>query len=150
MPATTYNKVPAHDQQQPEPEGQGQRNDDEDESHDHDEQLTTYTPQPLVGDPNQDLQLQPEKLTDSAAAGDLVLSVDDAIERLGMGRFQLIVLIVAGLCFSADAMQVLQLTFFKRNISFQMESDRRRDGTDTIYIIHWSDIWNSLTRAFGR
>src|SRR5210317_1898842 len=39
------------------------------------------------------------------------ISVDDAIERLGMGRFQLYILIAAGLCFASDAMQVMVLSF---------------------------------------
>jgi MFS family permease len=39
------------------------------------------------------------------------ITVDDAIERLGMGIFQFRVLFAAGLCFAADAMQVLLLSF---------------------------------------
>ena len=39
------------------------------------------------------------------------MTVDDAIERLGMGKFQLLVLTAAGMCFAADAMQVLLLSF---------------------------------------
>jgi hypothetical protein len=39
------------------------------------------------------------------------ITVDDAIERLGMGKFQLMVLVAVGLCFAADAMQVLMLSF---------------------------------------
>lgn len=44
-------------------------------------------------------------------SSDQVISIDDAIERLGAGRFQSRLLISAGLCFSADAMQVILLTF---------------------------------------
>jgi MFS family permease len=40
-----------------------------------------------------------------------VITVDEAIERLGMGPFQIKVLVAAGLCFAADAMQVLLLSF---------------------------------------
>mmetsp|Transcript_39921 Transcript_39921/g.96317 ORF Transcript_39921/g.96317 Transcript_39921/m.96317 type:complete len:533 (+) Transcript_39921:8-1606(+) len=39
------------------------------------------------------------------------ITVDDAIERLGMGRFQLYILVAAGLCFASDAMQVMVLSF---------------------------------------
>lgn len=39
------------------------------------------------------------------------ITVDDAIERLGMGRFQLYILIAAGLSFASDAMQVMVLSF---------------------------------------
>eukprot|EP00538_Stauroneis_constricta_P000873 CAMPEP_0119571464 /NCGR_PEP_ID=MMETSP1352-20130426/44134_1 /TAXON_ID=265584 /ORGANISM="Stauroneis constricta, Strain CCMP1120" /LENGTH=551 /DNA_ID=CAMNT_0007621145 /DNA_START=144 /DNA_END=1799 /DNA_ORIENTATION=- len=43
-----------------------------------------------------------------------VITMDDAIERLGMGTFQLRVLAAAGLCFAADAMQVLLLSFLSQ------------------------------------
>mmetsp|Transcript_18620 Transcript_18620/g.30870 ORF Transcript_18620/g.30870 Transcript_18620/m.30870 type:complete len:498 (+) Transcript_18620:74-1567(+) len=39
------------------------------------------------------------------------ISIDDAIEKLGYGRFQIRVMIAAGLCFAADAMEVLLLSF---------------------------------------
>lgn len=39
------------------------------------------------------------------------ITVDDAIERMGMGRFQLYILTAAGLCFASDAMQVMLLSF---------------------------------------
>ena len=39
------------------------------------------------------------------------ISIDDAIERLGMGPFQMIILLASGLCFAADAMQVILLSF---------------------------------------
>jgi MFS family permease len=40
-----------------------------------------------------------------------IMDIDDAIERLGMGTFQYQVLVAAGLCFAADAMEVLLLSF---------------------------------------
>lgn len=39
------------------------------------------------------------------------ISIDDAIERLGFGRFQYTILTAAGLCFAADGMQVVLLSF---------------------------------------
>lgn len=41
----------------------------------------------------------------------LLVDIDDAIERLGMGTFQTQILWAAGLCFGADAMEVLLLSF---------------------------------------
>jgi putative MFS transporter len=41
----------------------------------------------------------------------LMVDMDTAIERLGMGRFQREILFAAGLCFAADAMEVLLLSF---------------------------------------
>jgi len=39
------------------------------------------------------------------------VTIDDAIERIGIGRFQYQVLVAAGLCFMADSMEVLLLSF---------------------------------------
>ena len=39
------------------------------------------------------------------------ISIDDAVERLGMGTFQYRILWAAGLCFAADSMEVLLLSF---------------------------------------
>lgn len=47
----------------------------------------------------------------SLAVTQTTISIDEAIERLGYGRFQLRVLVAAGLCFAADAMEVLLLSF---------------------------------------
>lgn len=40
-----------------------------------------------------------------------VISIDNAIEIIGMGRFQYLILFASGLCFAADAMQVILLSF---------------------------------------
>lgn len=39
------------------------------------------------------------------------ISIDDAVESLGMGGFQYRILFAAGLCFAADSMEVLLLSF---------------------------------------
>jgi MFS family permease len=41
----------------------------------------------------------------------MTITIDEAIERLGYGKFQIRVMIAAGLCFAADAMEVLLLSF---------------------------------------
>jgi len=50
-----------------------------------------------------------------SAAGDdlnpLIISIDDAIDRIGTGRFQTQIMIAAGLCFASDAMEILLLSF---------------------------------------
>jgi MFS family permease len=40
-----------------------------------------------------------------------LITIDDAIERIGIGKFQYVILIASGLCFAADAMQVILLSF---------------------------------------
>lgn len=41
----------------------------------------------------------------------LVISIDDAIDRIGMGRFQIQIMVAAGLCFASDACEILLLSF---------------------------------------
>jgi MFS family permease len=40
-----------------------------------------------------------------------IISIDAAIDNLGTGRFQIRVLIAAGLCFAADSMEIMLLSF---------------------------------------
>jgi MFS family permease len=60
----------------------------------------------------------------------LIITVDDAIERLGTGKFQMIVLVAAGLCFAADAMQVLLLSF----LSEVLKEEWHLSGDETAMI----------------
>lgn len=59
-----------------------------------------------------------------------LLHIDDAIERLGMGRFQYQILLAAGLCFMADAMEVLLLSFLA--VILRHEWDLMERQMDTI------------------
>jgi MFS family permease len=60
-----------------------------------------------IKDPNDHLTLQ----SDSQEDNFLVLDIEDAIDRLGMGRFQNLIVLSCGLCFAADAMEILLLSF---------------------------------------
>jgi MFS family permease len=60
----------------------------------------------------------------------LILDIDDAIELLGMGRFQMEILVAAGLCFASDAMEVLLLSFL--SVILRVEWDLTERETDTI------------------
>ncbi len=64
------------------------------------------------------------------------MTVDDAIERLGMGRFQLLVLTAAGLCFAADAMQVLLLSFLSEvlRLEWNLTNDETALITSMLFI----------------
>ena len=59
-----------------------------------------------------------------------ILSIDTAMEHVGMGRFQYSVLLSAGLCFMADAMEVLLLSFLAPILS--VEWDLSEGQTSTI------------------
>lgn len=58
------------------------------------------------------------------------LSIDDAIERLGMGKFQHRILWAAGLCFAADSMEILLLSFLA--VVWQAEFHLTDTQTSTI------------------
>jgi hypothetical protein len=121
MATKAYSKVPAHEQEQ-ELVGQG----DEDE----DGRLTTDVPS-LQNEEHPNVPLELAQSDTSLESIDLLCSVDEAIERLGMGRFQLVVLTAAGFCFAADAMQVLLLTF----LSEVLRSEWSLDNNETALII---------------
>ena len=72
------------------------------------------------------------------------INVDEAIERLGMGSFQLIVLTAAGLCFAADAMQVLLLTFLSEILrsEWNLSDDETAMITSILFI---GAIFGTLT-----
>lgn len=61
--------------------------------------------------PAQDEQLHPQELDEGGVSDPNLITIDKAIERIGMGKFQYVVLIASGLCFAADAMQVILLSF---------------------------------------
>jgi len=94
MAKSAYNEVPARDNGHEQVEEEEPENAFEDEC----EQPTTTNA----------LSFQNEGRQPDDA---LACTVDEAIERLGMGRFQFVILTASGLCFAADAMQVLLLTF---------------------------------------
>ena len=45
---------------------------------------------------------------------DGVISIDEAVNRIGIGKFQHKVLIATGTCFMADSMEVMLLAFLSR------------------------------------
>jgi hypothetical protein len=58
---------------------------------------------------------QKEKLLQNEP--DSVFSCDDAIERIGFGRFQLMLLFLAGICWMADATEVYFLVLTLEDVT---------------------------------
>jgi hypothetical protein len=80
----------------------------------------------------------------TTATSSTTMTVDEAIERLGMGYFQLVVLTAAGLCFSADAMQILLLSFLSPVL--RLEWNLTDDETALITsILFFGAIFGTLT-----
>eukprot|EP00980_Cylindrotheca_fusiformis_P006154 scaffold1319_cov126-Cylindrotheca_fusiformis.AAC.43 len=63
----------------------------------------------------------------------LTVEVDEAIERLGMGRFQTDILFAAGLCFAADAMEILLLSFL--SVVLKGEWDLAEQQVNTLFSV---------------
>ena len=74
---------------------------------------------------------QQEKLFPSPT----IMDIDEAIELLGMGKFQFEILLAAGLCFAADAMEILLLSFLAVILRVEWELDERQSDTilSTVY-----------------
>eukprot|EP00760_Papus_ankaliazontas_P020407 PhM_4_TR18430/c0_g1_i4/m.28864 len=51
------------------------------------------------------------------------IDVDDAVELIGFGKFQLMVLMLAGSVLGSDAMEVLLLTFIKEHIKDEFDAN---------------------------
>jgi MFS family permease len=64
------------------------------------------------------------------------ITVDDAIERMGMGRFQLKILTAAGLCFASDAMQVMLLSFLSEvlKVEWNLTDDETAFITSNLFV----------------
>ena len=63
------------------------------------------------------------------------ITIDNAVERLGMGRFQYSILIASGLCFAADAMQVVLLSFLTVVLQqdWQLSSEQAAAITSSLF-----------------
>jgi len=88
--------------------------------------------------------LEQTKLTKNSNHQSLSISIDGAIERLGTGRFQLVVLTAVGLCFAADAMQVLLLSFLSEVLRIEWNLDDAETAFITS-ILFTGAIFGTLT-----
>lgn len=95
-------------------------------------QATAATTQ--ISSSENDLSLvntEPRKgATENNANDGLVIDIEDAIDRLGMGMFQFQIIVATGLCFASDAMEVLLLGFL--GVILQSEWGLSESQTDSI------------------
>lgn len=63
----------------------------------------------------------------------LMIDIDDAMDRLGMGLFQYQIVVACGLCFASDAMEILLLSFLA--VILQSEWDLSEAEADSIVSI---------------
>ena len=67
------------------------------------------------------------------------ITVDEAVERIGLGKFQHTMLIATGSCFMADSVQVMLLTFITRVL------EREWEFSDTVGSIIASSLFAGAT-----
>lgn len=155
MPLRGYREVPAHEE-----EIRGREEDDEvlstrslnnngNPGHVVSSLEIFSEPHSIVSDDDnnkhgQSTQVPVARVTIDGEANENCITVDDAIERLGTGRFQLIVLTAAGLCFAADAMQVLLLSFLSEvlRLDWNLSDDETASITSMLF---FGAIFGTLT-----
>lgn len=101
--------------------------------------------------PVQVTQVRPHSVND---LGRLEIDMEDALELIGMGKFQYQILLAAGLCFAADAMEVLLLSFLSTivQVDWQLEGHQM----DTIISVVFAGamigtlVLNPLGDKYGR
>lgn len=66
----------------------------------------------------------------SSSSAYQTIDIEDAIDRIGMGTFQRLIILSCGLCFAADAMEILLLSFLA--VILQSEWNLQERQTDAI------------------
>lgn len=81
-------------------------------------------------------------------------SVDEAIDHIGLGPFQYIVLVLAGLCWTAESMEMLLLSFIKQPLQCEWRiTDPQAALITTIVAVGMlagSTSWGMFADRFGR
>ena len=81
-------------------------------------------------------------------------SVDEAIEAVGFGRYQVGVLLMAGLCWTADAMEMLLLSYIKEPMKCEWGiSDLEAASVASAVgfgMLAGSTFWGVVADSFGR
>lgn len=103
------------------------------------------TPEPTVTTP----LLRPRPPPSTA-----IYTVEDAIEHLGIGRFQRILLLLAGLCWTAEAMEMLILSFIKLPLQCAWRVSDAQAALITTAValgmLAGATSWGILADRFGR
>eukprot|EP00178_Gracilaria_changii_P016572 TRINITY_DN47794_c0_g1_i1.p1 TRINITY_DN47794_c0_g1~~TRINITY_DN47794_c0_g1_i1.p1 ORF type:complete len:646 (+),score=85.99 TRINITY_DN47794_c0_g1_i1:1368-3305(+) len=94
----------------------------------------------------------PEDATENAAHRSY--SVDDAVESTGMGRFQYLLIALTGLCWTAESMEMLLLSFIKQPLQCSWGiSDARAALITTavgVGMLTGATFWGLIGDKFGR
>jgi putative MFS transporter len=109
---------------------------------------------PSHENPNDGPEPAESTITTTTTTAPLLLDVEDAIDRLGMGPFQYLVVLACGLCFAADAMEILLLSFLA--VILRAEWDLTERQVDSIISVVFAGamlgtlVLSTLGDAWGR
>eukprot|EP00051_Salpingoeca_urceolata_P024079 m.418075 g.418075 ORF g.418075 m.418075 type:complete len:575 (-) comp20184_c0_seq26:48-1772(-) len=89
-----------------------------------------------------------------ATAAASQLSLDEALEKLGFGMMQWRVLIVCGLCFASDSIEVGLLSFLQSEVKFEFDLNSAEEATISSVVfageLLGGLVWGPLADRFGR
>lgn len=133
-----YNHVPTGSNQQP----QQQRYisiTTSSNQHEQQEEIQIQTQHPIHGnDENNSNNYTNDRnhLPMNPSSPVLARTIDECIELVGYGKFHTMILIVSGLCFAADAMQIMMLSFITREIQYEwnLSSNEVALSTSMIFV----------------
>lgn len=84
---------------------------------------------------------------DPDTSTETTIKVDDAIEKIGFGKFQRRVLLAAGLCFTADATEIMLLSFL--SLTLQSEWDLTANQTANVTAcVFAGSLFGTLTLGY--
>ena len=81
-------------------------------------------------------------------------TIDEAIEAIGFGRYQLAVLLMSGLCWTADAMEMLLLSYIKLPLQCEWKISDAQAAIITAGVgagmLFGSVTWGVVSDGYGR
>jgi hypothetical protein len=84
-----------------------------------------------VDDDNEEEEEEMVGVTASTMRRGQMISIDTAVERIGYGPFQWRILVSTGLCFAADAMQIVSLSFLTPVLKHEWDLNNRSAASVT-------------------
>lgn len=99
-------------------------------------------------------RLRPSTHSTSSQLENSSYTVDTAIDTIGLGPFQYIVLILAGLCWTAESMEMLLLSFIKQPLQCEWDISDSSAALITTCVaagmLAGSTTWGIVADRFGR
>jgi MFS family permease/Cu/Zn superoxide dismutase len=108
--------------------------------------------------PDYDAPVAAVRSAGSSTGGDgKTYTIDEAIEKVGFGRYQILVLLMAGLCWTADAMEMLLLSYIKQPLQcewgikdYQAAAITTAVGVGMLFgSVTWGIVADTYGRRFG-